>query len=112
MLAVRDKIADATITQHHGRRRRGGPRRAQNVTVSVGQTVPLDDNAPAGAPPPAPPTRCAGRADPPRRPLPRPRRRRQPHRRRRCPRRNGRNLDKQQEIMKRMMEKRKQDGLQ
>lgn len=97
VLGVRDKIADATITAITA----GGvevDRAGKKVTVSVGQTVPLDNSAPASAPavqsalPGA--AAAAGAVNTP------------------SPAAASGLSDKQQEIMRRMMEKRKQDGLQ
>lgn len=107
VLSVRDKIADATITDITAAGvevDRGG----KKVTVAVGQTVPLDNSAPTAAPlaqtlpsgggdvaspntaPNNPPTASASAAT--------------------AAAANGLS-SKQQEIMKRMMEKRQQDGL-
>ena len=108
VLSVRDSIAKATITNISVAGvevDRGG----YKITVAVGQTLPLDNSAPTAAPAPQPVVAAAaaaaaatvvsttatvgGTAA--------------------TPAANaGAMSAKQQEIMKRMMEKRKQDGLQ
>ncbi len=96
VLGVDGKIADATITSITP----GGvevTRGGQKIAVAVGQTVPLDNSTAPGAPPAsasasapatASGTTTATTSTPP----------------------GGTNA-KQEEIMKRMMEKRKQEGL-